>query len=116
MERVDMHVAMALGASVHPLTITTESVSTTVTNSAGFETTWFKNSTSDTVIIHPLSLVNCNFIDKFLTINKAIIEYHFFSYQTIPSLVVLSTDGELRYTQKAAPQRLKSQCGAASGI
>ena len=39
-------------------------------NSAGFEVTWLKNSTSETVIIHPLSFVFIFCLDKFLTITK----------------------------------------------
>ena len=53
MALVDTHVAMALGASVHPFTSTTPSVKTVDINNMGLSSIWFKNSIID--ILHRLS-------------------------------------------------------------
>ena len=53
--RVEIQVAIALGASVHPFTRITPNVSNTITSKAGFVTRLPKNSVSVTVIIHQLS-------------------------------------------------------------
>jgi hypothetical protein len=55
MERVDMHVAMAFGASVQPLTIITPIVSREVTSNVGIVNSSCKNSQSEIVILHVLS-------------------------------------------------------------
>jgi len=54
-ERVDMHVAIALGASVHPFTSMTPNVRITVTINAGVVTSLFRKSVNVTVIDHQLS-------------------------------------------------------------
>ena len=53
MHRVAMQVAMALGASVHPLTKMTPSVSRTVTSMAGLEKTCCTNDANDSSIRSP---------------------------------------------------------------
>jgi hypothetical protein len=55
MERVEIHVAIAFGASVQPFTITTPSVSRTVIISAGFVKNLLRKSVNVIVIIHQLS-------------------------------------------------------------
>ena len=51
MERVEMQVAIALGASVHPLTRITPNVSATVTISAGLDVNLVKKSEKVIVIV-----------------------------------------------------------------
>ena len=53
MDLVDTQVAMAFGASVQPLTITTPSVSSTVMASVGLEISCERKSASEIVIVSP---------------------------------------------------------------
>jgi len=53
-ERVETHVAIAFGASVHPLTKITPKVSKVVINKIGLEVTCVKKSEKDTTIISPI--------------------------------------------------------------
>jgi hypothetical protein len=55
MERVEIHVAIAFGASVQPLTITTPRVRRTVIIKAGFVKNLDKKSVNVIVIVHQLS-------------------------------------------------------------
>ena len=52
-QRVDTQVAIALGASVHPLTKITPSVSATVTAMTGLENTSWQKLENDTSIFYP---------------------------------------------------------------
>ncbi len=58
MERVDIQVAIAFGASVQPLTKTTPKVRRTVIKSAGLEIKPCKNSVNVTVILSSTFLMS----------------------------------------------------------
>lgn len=59
MDLVDMQVAMAFGASVHPFTKTVPSVKSTVTANGKFEVNSDKNSPKVIVIVTRLSVKYC---------------------------------------------------------